>query len=289
MNSKEKRPPKNYLVELATSLALAAKQDPEYVSSALIWTIIGITITLFFSIFFGSLSVFLSVGLSLSWALLFFCFIIALTLTLMLLFLAIRFRYFFAFWINRLLSSKGDTIMADESKFNPLGWGILFFTFWLSIMTIPGLREQTMTLFVAWLSLGLSVLMLISIEPHLRDWLNKPRVKRHILTWVFYVTFLSFAITYISSVGIVDPTIRLWVIIIGFLWFMVFFIILISKLPKTVGIITCLIFLGFGVYYLISQQTDNGRITAVGFGIIAIITLVCSIVKPKWLSEISLI
>lgn len=178
--------------------------------------------------------------------------------------------------------------MADDSKINPLGWGILFFTFWLSIMTIPSLKGQTVT-WLAWVSLGLSIIMLISIETHVRDWLSKPGIRRYILTGVFYITLLSYAITYVGSVGAVDPTIRPWVIVIGFIWVMVFFCILISRRPRTLGIITCLIFVGFGIYYLTTQQTDSGRLTAIYFGVIAAVTLVCSLMKPKCLSDIPLI
>jgi hypothetical protein len=179
--------------------------------------------------------------------------------------------------------------MANDTTINPLGWGILFFTFWLSIMTMPNLRGQTVASCVAWVSLSLSILMLISIEPHIRNWLNTPGIIRYILTGVFYITLLSYAVTYIGGIGAVYPAIRPWVIIIGFIWFMVFFCILISRVPGTLGIITFVIFAGLSIYNLITKRTDIGRLTAIYLGVIAVVILLCALFKPKWFSEISLI
>jgi len=292
MSDSENRPPRHFSEELTAFIGLIAKMHPEFTFGALAWAIIGIAITLFFSVFLGSLSVFLSIGLSLSLALLFFCLIIAGTLTLMSIVIVIRFKVFLAALMSWLLSPNnkdGGKRMADETKINPLGWGILFFTFWLLLMTIPSVKEQTITWYMAWVSLGLSILMLISIAPYIRNWLSQPGRIRYIVMLVFYITLVGYTLTYIASVGAVDTTIRPMVVIVGFAWLMVYICILISKSSLILGIIACLIFIGTGIYYLATQQTDIGRLSALYCGVIAAVILVCSLTKPKWLSEMPLI
>lgn len=154
---------------------------------------------------------------------------------------------------------------------------------------MPSLKGKTAAWYVAWVSLALSILMLISIEPHVRNLLNEPSLIINILTGVFYITLLSYTITYIGGVGSVDPKIRPWVIGIGFIWLMVFFCIIISRVSLTLGIITCLIFAGLSIYNLATKKTKVGRLTGIYLGVIAVILLICSITEPKWLSEIPLI
>jgi hypothetical protein len=179
--------------------------------------------------------------------------------------------------------------MADDTKINPLGWGILFFMFWVSLVTIPGIKAQTLSWDMAWVSFGLSILMLISIEPHIRNWLNKPGVIRYIVMLVFYISLMSYAVAYISSVGAVDATIRPILIIFGFIWLLVYLCILSSRSPRPWGIVVSILFIGIGVYNFLAQQTDIGRVSLISCAIVAVITLVCSLMKPKFISEIPLI
>jgi hypothetical protein len=179
--------------------------------------------------------------------------------------------------------------MADDTKINPLGWGILFFMFWVSLITIPGIKEQTLSWYMAWVSFGLSILMLISIEQHIRNWLSKPGLIRYVVMLVFYISLMSYSIAYVGSVGAVDATIRPILIIFGFIWLLVYLCILASRSPRPWGIVVSLLFIAIGVYNFITKQTEIGRLSLILCVVIAIITLVCSLKKPKFLSEIPLI
>ena len=179
--------------------------------------------------------------------------------------------------------------MADDTKINPLGWGILFFMFWVSIITIPNIKDQALSWYMAWISFGLSIIMLISIEPHVRNWLSKPGLVRYIVMIVFYISLMSYAVAYISSVGAVDATIRPTLIIFGFIWLLVYLCILASRSPRPWGIVVSILFIAIGIYNFITKQPDIGRLSLIICCVIAILTLVCSLTKPKFVSEIPLI
>jgi len=282
---------KHFIEQLVTGVGLSAQMDKEFALGALSWTIIGILLTLFFSIFFGSFSVLICLKPSIEWKLLLLvCLVAAGVITFGIFAIVVQFRTIFANLINWFLNinrENGESKMAEDKKINPWGWGILFFTLWLSLISIPSLRNQP-AYYLAWFYGLLSILMLVSIIKPIRDFLSR-KAGNLIVTIVFYATLLSFTVAYMLGLVAVDASIRDLVAWFGFAWLAVYLGMLSSRSNIVVGIIFAVIFILVGIYYLITQQQDIGTISVVICCALGLIMFVCSLTKPKFLADIPLI
>ncbi|MFA5066026.1 MAG: hypothetical protein WC566_11270 [Dehalococcoidia bacterium] len=175
--------------------------------------------------------------------------------------------------------------MTDETRINPLGWGILFFTFWGLVVTVHGLKEQPLALCVGWFSLFLSMVMLVSIIPCIRDWINRPRIKKWVLTWAFYITLMIYLITYLETIIGIDDSMRGIATFIGFPWMLVYLGKFASGVPAWIGIIFGLFFIGTGIWDYFTVPSDNWLILGI-LVVIGVLTIVCSFTKPKCLIDI---
>lgn len=156
----------------------------------------------------------------------------------------------------------------NNSKFNPLAWGILFFTFWLSLRTIGQL--QTLQEVLSWFFLGLSVVLWLSIfiQP-LRTVFDKPKT-RAVLPMVFLVPIMSFALSLVGSLSAIGGFTRELSLVLGFLWFVACLLVMVRSIIRIIGILASLTFVGFGIYHLINSQIIVGA-TLVALGIVALV------------------
>ncbi len=141
--------------------------------------------------------------------------------------------------------------------YNPISWGILFFSFWLILWT-TGISNCWVK-GVAWFSLALSVILLISIFwGYLRDLLNKPKAANIVLPLVFTVSMMAYAISWIVSLPDLTGsvfTISFW---IGFLWMIAYTIVLTANVDRKIGIVISVALIFAGIVNLASLLIIQG-------------------------------
>jgi hypothetical protein len=177
--------------------------------------------------------------------------------------------------------------MADDTKINPVGWGILFFTFWGLVYTIPSLQKQCMTLAMAWLSLVVSIIMFFGILPFIRKRLEKPRIQKYLKTFVSGIATIIYFFTYLSIMINIDNSMRELAAWVGFIWPLIFIFVGASNIPRKFSWIVVLITLGAGIYAYFMAQTDK-LLTIIIFSLLTIVSFVCSWKRWPWLADLSL-
>jgi len=187
--------------------------------------------------------------------------------------------------------SNDTTHKEGEEKYqlNPLSWGMLFFTFWLTLSVLPVEATIWQTI-LAWFCFGLSVLLLVAVYvPWLRDQYKKRRIEGIVLPIVFEITMAGFVIGFVTSLEGADHAIRSIVVYMGFIWLMTYILILIRASHKGIGILAGVAFFGYGIYLVAQARTTPNTIAGIVSMLIGMIIAYIAIKRPKWLWHESLI
>ncbi len=171
---------------------------------------------------------------------------------------------------------KPNNNKRENRVFNPVAWGILFFSFWLSLRTIG--EPQDLQIGFSWAFLGLSGILWLSIfVPTLRDILYHKYSVKFFLPIIFYVSIFTFALGWIGSWANVEGYLRTLTIIFGFMWILAYLFILIRITNKPLGIIVSIVFIGLAIY-----RFTNGLILAgIMLVIIGIVIFVVALWRPN--------
>lgn len=189
--------------------------------------------------------------------------------------------------------------MDNETKINPLGWGILFFTFSLLLITTPGLKEKIQFTNLSLDTAGIhllflvstifSVLMLLAIIQPIRNKLSTPNIKKWVILFVYDITLLGYFVTFISGISATGGLIQHIVLWFGFLWMVVILLILASATTRRIGVMFSVVLLIAGIVLFFTQSTDIHWMSLIIFVILAILTFVVSLFQPKCLKNIPII
>lgn len=122
--------------------------------------------------------------------------------------------------------------------FNPFAWGTLFFTFWLTLITIPniGLRETI----IAWVYFGLScILWLATFVPLLDRPLSTQTARQHIIPWLFLASVSVWVVGCVTALPMISELYQGIVLTGAILWTVAYMCILVwSYRPAWLGITT---------------------------------------------------
>lgn len=176
------------------------------------------------------------------------------------------------------MPSSDRNTQQESGSFNPLAWGILFFTFWLTLKTIP--QSSSLQNGLAWASIGVSLILWISIV--VRPWrevLAKPRVKRVYLPSVFMISIAAYVVGWVGSFPGVKGTDLSIAVYFGFIWLITCLLILIRVSKRAVGIVGALLFPIAGIYHILNSNPIGGG-TLIVLGIVGSII---AVKRPKWL------
>lgn len=172
---------------------------------------------------------------------------------------------------------KHKTPIPDKPKFSPLAWGTLFFTLWFTLRTVPKLTVFQ-SIFSYLLIVFSAVLWLSIIIPWLRVQLNRDSVTTIFAPLLFTMSFIAYTLGWVTNLlklkGI-DFDVSVY---FGFLWLILYLLIIIRISNKTIGIIAGLFFVGAGIFYLV-KSNEIGGITLLLVGCI-VAWIAAS--RPKW-------
>lgn len=148
-------------------------------------------------------------------------------------------------------NGKGAGSKQDMS-FNPLSWGILFFTLWLTVQalnTLPDFQKN-----FSWFFLGLSIVALVSIPWNwLRKLLNTQRASQIILPVIFELTVAGYIIGWVGMLKDMHGAVLGLAVAIGFIWLIVYVMVAAAKIVKPyLRALICTIFFGVWVYYFVN-------------------------------------
>jgi len=177
----------------------------------------------------------------------------------------------------------------EEYELNPLSWGMLFFTFWLTLIVLPVEVTIRQTI-LAWFCFGLSVLLLIAIYvPWLRDQYKKQRMKSMVLPLVFEITMAGFIIGFVNSLTGTEGFTRNIIGYGGFIWVVTYLLILIRASHKGIGILASVAFFGYGIYLVEQAKNMPSTISGIVGMLIGIVIAYIAIKRPKGLWHKSLV
>lgn len=180
-----------------------------------------------------------------------------------------------------------DHKIIDAEKINPLGWGILLFTFWGLALTEASLKQQPLACIIGWISFAVSMLMLAAIIPSVRKWLSRPRIKKWIIVAVFYITIMGNFIAFGLIITGIDPSLRLMADIFVLIWSTVYMVIFASKIPLWTGVIGSVIVIIAGVQTIIGAVTIFDKwMIGILYSVLAILIFVCSLKKFPCLADL---
>ncbi|MFW6116236.1 MAG: hypothetical protein ACOC6F_00780 [bacterium] len=178
---------------------------------------------------------------------------------------------------NRKATS--DERNGGPDLFNPMAWGVLLFSFWISLQTLP--ESTCLIVGMSWFFFGISVALWVSVFcRHLQDLVTRPALAGFFLPIVFFASLLAFVVTLIQSWGPLEGIARHVSLIAGSLWVVAYLVVLMrfvaGKLGHTVGIVLSAILMGIGVYTLVSSDLLGGVILIV----LGIISILIAIFRP---------
>jgi len=195
---------------------------------------------------------------------------------------------------------KNKTKPSDENgqkpiPFNPLAWGIAFFSFWISLKMIDKLPPFLQV--AAWFFLVLSAVLWLSIliQP-LRNLLIRPCVSGIILPLIFFVPLLGFTISFASSLSNLEGAYRTISAIGGFLWIIAYLLVMmmvaaeLNRVGFWLGIALGIVLIGVGAYHigigtckaLTSDIIAGIILVALGIGSTVVVIKKPSIIWHKW-------
>ena len=126
------------------------------------------------------------------------------------------------------------------TQFNPLSWGILFFSFWILLQPIS--EPPAFVQGVSWFFLGMSVLLGLSIVlKKLQNFLNRQGPRGFFLPLVFFVSLFAFAVSLSQSWGILKEIPLCISVVGGILWLIAYLLILVrfaaERIGRTIGVV----------------------------------------------------
>ena len=168
---------------------------------------------------------------------------------------------------------------ATSSQFNPLAWGIMFFSIFLSLKTLP---ETDLNNSLSFTFLAFSVIMFAAIwSRFLSSIFEIQTVKTIIAPIIFLTSFFGFIFSYIGSISSLDETTRCITIIVGSLWMFTFLILLVINAKREIGLLASITFVGLGVYHFISQDI----VIAIILVVVGLIMAILTWKKPHYLKK----
>ena len=128
------------------------------------------------------------------------------------------------------------------SRFDPLAWGMLFFTIWITTITVGELDTFQGT--VSWAFLAVSGTLFLSIFiPPLALIMSTKTAKQIFLPCIFSLMIFGFTIGWIGSLKDISGWEQTIVVIFGFLWLIAYLMVLIrSTASRNLGIAFATIF-----------------------------------------------
>ena len=163
-------------------------------------------------------------------------------------------------------------------SFNPLAWGILFFSFWISLQTIDKLSPLQER--IGWLFLVLSAVLFCSIFiSRLHNFLIRPGLIGFFIPLIFFISLMGFTITLVQSWPNLEGAFRYIAVIGGVLWLIAYLLVLmriVAELGRVgfwLGIVICIALIGKGIYDAFTSDVGAG-IMLVALGIISIVIVI---------------
>lgn len=171
--------------------------------------------------------------------------------------------------------------------FNPFAWGTLFFTFWLTLITIPNIgTPQTV---IAWVFFGLSCfLWLATFIPPLDKPIGAPITQQTILPWVFLVSVFVWVVGSVTALPRVPESIQIIVPVGTLLWLVAYMSIFIwgfkhARLGTWMGIVISAFFVLTGITYFFKTPSpiEPWNLIAIG-AFLLLMTLLKSKIGRKF-------
>ena len=164
-------------------------------------------------------------------------------------------------------------------SFNPLAWGILFFSFWISLQMFDELSPLQQG--IGWLSLGLSAVLFCSIFiPPLQKLLIRPGLGGFFISLIFFASLMGFVITLVQSwPNLEDASHLIYISVIGgVLWLIAYLLVLVRVVAELgrvgfwLGIMICIALIVIGIHEALTSDVRAGIImVALGIGSIVIV------------------
>jgi hypothetical protein len=164
-------------------------------------------------------------------------------------------------------------------SFNPLAWGILFFSFWISLQIFGELSPLQQG--IGWFSLVLSAVLFCSIFIlPLQKLLTRPGLSGSFISLIFFISLTGFTITLVQSWSNLEDTPHLLYISVigGVLWFIAYILVLVRMIAELgragfwFSIVPCSAIIGIGLHKAITSDVLAGIImVALGIGAIVIV------------------
>jgi len=154
--------------------------------------------------------------------------------------------------------------------FNPLAWGILTFNFWLTLQPLE--KWDWPQKAIACFSLLLSIMLLLSIViPPWNRLLDKPKVVRVIMPFLFTISILGYAISWLVKLPQLQGLAFNFTFWVGFLWFIAFAMVLIRNVNRVFGSVVSALLVIIGILYFTIGSNTIGGIFLVVFGILLLL------------------
>ena len=177
----------------------------------------------------------------------------------------------------------GTAKSSHISQFNPLAWGMLFFTLWLITRTVGELN--TPQEIISWAFLAISGILFLSIViPPLARVMATKAAEEILVPFIFFSSILGFVFGWLGSLkDITGWQINIGVIF-GMLWFIAYLMVLTRTAPKYFGIAFSAVFFILGIYVLVAEANIWGGVMLVVIG--AILCLVATRILPIYRDSI---
>jgi len=169
-------------------------------------------------------------------------------------------------WFNRMNMPDVEPLDDDDDKLNPLGWGTLFFTVWISIKVLEELNTKKIKITpfqtdfqtgFGWLLLVVSVTLLVSIYCiRWRDILKKFTKKFYPFPAVVILSIISFILGWVPGFALKGSD--QWLVgVIGFLWLVTPILVLIARFDRPLhrGMVSVMMLIAW--IYLFSSSRFN--------------------------------
>ncbi len=161
-------------------------------------------------------------------------------------------------------------------SFNPFSWGSLFFTSWLTLITIPNMGTNQIV--IAWIFFGLSCLLWLStFIPPLDKPIASPIAQRIIIPLVFVASVFVWLMGSLTTLPQVPQSLQIIVLVGTILWSVAYMATIIwsSKvLGGPVGIVIPVLMIVLGVTYFFREHNPFQPWLVIALGVaLLIITL----------------
>lgn len=176
--------------------------------------------------------------------------------------------------------------MADQVRpkpsYNPIAWGTLFFTFWLTLITIP--KANMGQIVIAWIFFSLSCLLFLAIFiPPLDKPLSQPIVQQSILPTVFIISIFVWVIGSLTVLPNVPKPYQIIVAAGTLLWMIAYLTITVwsikqKKTATWLGIGTSVVVIALGITDLFHKVLQAEPWVTI---IIGIVLLLITLSKSK--------